>query len=127
MQGHSFAGALRGDEKPCDWRTGTYYRYWMHMAHALQVPAHFGVRDDRYKLMFFYGCNPDGSNQTPVAWEFYDCELDPFENVNRYEDPAYSEIIGRMKTQILELREELDETDRDYPAVQAIIDKHWND
>ena len=69
----------------------------MHMAHSLQVPAHFGVRTDRYKLIFFYGCKPDGSEQTPVAWEFYDCEKDPFENVNCYRDPAYAEISEAMK------------------------------
>lgn len=127
MQGRSFAGALRGEDKPADWRTGTYYRYWMHMAHDLQVPAHFGVRDDRYKLIFFYGCKSDGSNPTPVAWEFYDCETDPFENTNRYGDPEYREIIGRMKRGLLQLREDLNETDRDYPAVQATIDAHWED
>jgi len=97
------------------------------MAHALQVPAHFGIRDDNYKLIFFYGCKPDGSEQTPVAWEFYDCGRDPFENTNRYGDPAYKDAIARMKKQILQVREELNETDKDYPAVQAIIDKHWND
>ncbi|MBT3274838.1 MAG: sulfatase, partial [Spirochaetales bacterium] len=79
MQGLSFAGALKGEAKPDDWRRVTYYRYWMHMAHDLRVPAHFGIRDDRYKLIFFYGCNPDGEGErTPAAWEFYDCGHDPF-------------------------------------------------
>ena len=51
MQGHSFASALNGDAKPEDWRTVTYYRYWMHMAHKLAVPAHFGVRSERSSVM----------------------------------------------------------------------------
>lgn len=127
MQGCSFGSALKGEDKPVDWRDATYYRYWMHMAHGLQVPAHFGVRDDRYKLMFFYGCKPDGSNQTPAAWELYDCEADPFENRNCYEDPGYKDVIERMKKQILQLREELGETDDACPAVQSIIEAHWND
>ncbi|MDU0354573.1 DUF4976 domain-containing protein [Paraglaciecola aquimarina] len=41
-----------------DWRKGTYYRYWMHSAHH-DVPAHFGLRTKRYKLIFFYGINYD--------------------------------------------------------------------
>ena len=127
MQGVSFAGALRGEAKPADWRTATYYRYWMHFGNQLQVPAHFGIRDERHKLMFFYACNPDGSNQTPVAWEFYDCELDPTEDHNRYDDPTYRDTITRMKQQILDLREELNETDAQYPAIQAVIDQHWDD
>lgn len=127
MQGRSFAGALRGEAKPADWRTATYYRYWMHMAHNLQVPAHFGVRDERYKLIFFYGCKPDGTEQTPVAWEFYDCEKDPFENKNCYDDPAYRDVISRMKKELLDLREQLNETDEACPAVQAIIKEHWHD
>jgi arylsulfatase A-like enzyme len=61
MQGRSFAAALRGRDKPADWRDVTYYRYWMHMAHRLQVPAHFGVRSERYKLIFFYGCSKTGT------------------------------------------------------------------
>ena len=53
MQGRSFVTALRGGEKPADWRTFTYYRYWMHMAHDLAVPAHFGLRSAGHKLVFF--------------------------------------------------------------------------
>lgn len=127
MQGRSFAAAIRGEAKPTDWRTATYYRYWMHMAHSLQVPAHFGIRSDEHKLIFFYGCNTDGGNPTSPAWEFYDCNSDPLENTNEYCNPIYREIIARMKLSLLSTREELLETDKDYPEIQKIIDKHWND
>ena len=98
------------------------------MAHALRVPAHFGVRSERYKLIFFYGIPVDGVDKepTPVAREFYDLETDPYEMTNAYEDPAYATIIARMKQQLKEAREALDETDADYPAVQAIIREHWD-
>jgi arylsulfatase A-like enzyme len=118
MQGRSFAPALKGDQKPEDWRTVTYYRYWMHMAHRLAVPAHFGVRSDRYKLMFFY--NP------PVAWEFYDLEKDPQEMHNVYTDPAYGKIIADLKEQLKETRQALGETDEKRPKIQAIIDANWD-
>ncbi len=126
MQGRSFAGALKGQAKPKDWRTVTYYRYWMHMAHDLQVPAHFGIRNERYKLIFFYGCNPDGSGpRTPAAWEFYDLEKDPFEMKNLYPNPEYRAIIEAMKVDLKKTRAELNETDEKYPHIQAIIDAHW--
>ncbi len=126
MQGCSFAGALSGQAKPADWRKVTYYRYWMHMAHNLQVPAHFGIRSACYKLIFFYGCNPDGrGRRTPVAWEFYDLDKDPFEMNNLYLDLQYSKIIEAMKVELKKTRAELNETDEKYPHIQAIIDAHW--
>ena len=72
MQGRSLSPLLRG-ETPADWRKATYYRYWMHMAHH-DNPAHYGIRTEDFKLIFFYGLpldapgaagppqpNPDGS------------------------------------------------------------------
>jgi len=127
MQGRSFAAALRGEKKPDDWRKVTYYRYWMHMAHWLAVPAHFGIRSERYKLVFFYGCKPDGSRNTPVGWEFYDLDRDPSEMKNEYSNPEYKKIVAEMKVQLKQTRDELKETDTNYPKIQAIIDKHWDD
>jgi len=127
MQGRSFATALRSEAKPTDWRKVTYYRYWMHLAHSLQVPGHFGVRDERYKLIFFYGANANGKGKrTPVAWEFYDTQKDPFEMKNEYENPEYKQIITDMKVQLKETRKELNETDDKYPIIQKIIDEHWD-
>ena len=125
MQGRSFAAALRGEPRPDDWREVTYYRYWMHMAHGLRVPAHFGVRSDRYKLIFFYGCTPNGERQTPVAWEFYDLAEDPLEMHNAYGEERYAETIAGLKAQLQRVRAELGETDRD-AAIRAIIERHWD-
>lgn len=124
MQGRSFAAALKGGAKPEDWRQVTYYRYWMHMAHNLAVPAHFGIRSDRYKLVFFYGTDKHGSEKgrTPVAWEFYDLEKDPHEMRNGYANPDYAPVIRRMKRQLTMEREALHETDTGRPGIQAIIE-----
>jgi N-acetylglucosamine-6-sulfatase len=145
MQGRSFAGALRQDARPDDWRKVTYYRYWMHIAHKLMVPAHFGIRSDRYKLIFFYGSdfikvssdrkepgwgmknNKDLNRyheNTPVAWEFYDLQEDPDEMKNLYNDPQYSTVIEAMKVELKQVRIDLNETDEKYPHIQAIIDAH---
>jgi uncharacterized sulfatase len=103
----------------------------MHMAHNLEVPAHFGIRTDRYKLIFFYGLDFEGSGrpptpQTPAAWEFYDLEKDPTEMDNRNSDPEYETVIAEMKAQLRDLRDDLNETDAAYPDIEFIIDKHWN-
>jgi len=126
MQGHSFSAALKGKAKPKSWRTSTYYRYWMHMAHNLAAPAHFGIRGERYKLVFFYGCTPNGKNRTPVGWEFYDLKKDPQEMRNLYSEPDYAKLIATMKLELKSTRAELGETDKKYPAIQAIIDAHWH-
>jgi uncharacterized sulfatase len=102
----------------------------MHMAHHLRTPAHFGLRGDRYKLVFFYGADhadADGSRDTPAAWEFYDLAEDPRETVNAYGNPRYAEIIAEMKRQLKTEREALNETDARYPRLKAIIDRHWDD
>ena len=140
MQGHSFANALKGAQPPQDWRTGTYYRYWMHMAHAHNNPGHFGIRTGQYKLIFFYGMDytdthnkrlvtKHGGNRfwkdTPVAWEFYDLSKDPHEMVNRYDHPDYQEIIGGLKMKLKKLREEIGDTDQDHPRIQEAIEAHW--
>ncbi len=142
MQGLSFAGAMAGGEEPEGWRTGTYYRYWMHMAHGHNNPGHFGIRTKQSKLIFFYGTDyTDTHNKrlvttregnrfwksTPAAWEFYDLSKDPHEMHNRFGDPEYQEVIGALKAELKKLREELGDTDEDYPRIRAIVDAHWND
>ena len=92
------------------------------MAHNLRVPAHFGIRTERYKLIFFYGCTPTGGQKTPVAWELYDLKNDPFEMRNQYANPKYAEVLADLKEQLWKTHTALDETDHDYPQIQAIID-----
>ena len=127
MHGRSFRGILETGKPPAGWRDATYYRYWMHLATTYN-PAHFGIRTKQYKLIFFYGINyrGDGGIQTPPGWEFYDLEKDPEEMNNAYGDPSYAAIIADLKRRLLALREQYGETDKNYPAIQAIIDRHWN-
>ena len=138
MQGRSFAAALSGESQPEDWRSGTYYRYWMHMAHGHNNPAHFGIRSSRYKLIFFYGSDNiqvtrggELKNQfypnTPPAWEFYDLEKDPQEMRNEYANPDYRDVIDGLKAELKQLRIDLDETDEKYPHLLKIIEEHWDD
>jgi uncharacterized sulfatase len=91
------------------------------------VPAHFGLRTDRYKLIFLYGTDDQGANRTPASWELYDLKNDPMENVNQYGNPEYREITRRLKRELKQTRIDHDETDAAYPEIQAVIDAHWND
>jgi len=140
MQGHSFAKALTGAKESDDWRAGTYYRYWMHMAHGHNNPGHFGIRTKQHKLIFFYGTDyTDTHNKrlvtrhegnrfwknTPAAWEFYNLVEDPYEMNNRYQDPDCQEIIQSLKKELKALREELGDTDAKHPRIREIIDAHW--
>ncbi|WPR73334.1 sulfatase [Algoriphagus sp. NG3] len=144
MQGKSFASILKTNEEPEGWQKSTYYRYWMHLAHKHGNPAHFGVRTKRYKLIFYYGrywvdtddpnatwnkasWGNDFTRHTPVAWEFYDLEKDPYEMENHYNDPSYQDEIQELKIELTRLREDLNETDIKYPHIQKVIEAHWND
>ena len=140
MQGQSFASLLKTGKNPKNWRDRTYYRYWMHLTHH-DVPAHFGIRSNRYKLIFYYGlpfklgdmgkrtmgwAPTDLIRQTPAGWEFYDLLRDPEEVVNQYNNPMYEKIIQKMKSQLIETRKQLNETDKNYPHIQAVIDENWD-
>lgn len=125
IQGTSFRSNLRGDT-PVGWRQSMYYRYWLHRA---ERPAHFAIRDQRYKLGFFYGQPLDmtGAMQetTKPAWEFYDLQVDATESHNAYDDPAYADIISKLKIELAELRKDLGDTDEKYPELQQIIEDNW--
>ncbi len=126
MQGTSFRPHLRG-RAPEAWRKSMYYRYWLHQS---QRPAHFGIRTERYKLIFFYGDPLDmpGSHPeaTEPAWEFYDLLRDPHELQNAYHDPAYAAVIQDLKVGLRRLRQELGDTDADRPRMQDILSRHWD-
>jgi arylsulfatase A-like enzyme len=126
MQGRSFKPLLEG-HTPGNWRQSVYYRYWMHMAHHW-VPAHYGIRTDKYKLVFFYGLALDASGcdhddckiPTDPGFELYDLVKDPFENKNVYSDPAYAQVAVDLKKQLLELKETYGDTDEKYPELMKV-------
>lgn len=121
VQGRSFAENLSGNT-PEDWRKSFYYRYWTH--HSIR-PAHMGIRNERYKLIFYYG-DPldmtDGQEKpnTPV-WDFYDLQKDPREDHNAYNDKEYAPVIKQMKKEMMKLKEEAGDTDEHYPQMQKIF------
>ncbi|MFD2627755.1 sulfatase family protein [Oceanobacillus kapialis] len=112
MQGESFRTIAKG-EKPDDWRDAVYYRYWEHLT-IHQVTAHYGVRTDRYKLIYYYGDPLDviGAVNKPMEpeWELFDLEKDPLELKNEYDNPDYAETVGKLKETLNHLRKKYKET-----------------
>jgi len=123
MQGRTFLPMLRGEPAPKDWRTGIYYRYWLHTtSHA--NPAHWGIRTKQYKLIFFCGLPLDVpyAVKQPVEpyWELYDLQRDPYEMNNVYADPDYAQVRETLKQQLLELKRQFKDTDEKYPELAAV-------
>ncbi|SHG18445.1 sulfatase family protein [Flagellimonas flava] len=122
MQGTSFREILEGNP-PAAWRQSMYYRYWLHHPHR---PAHFGIRNHRYKLALFYGQDLDkqgtSKETTPAQWEFYDLKEDPKELHNAVNEEKYEKVIQSMKKELLEQRKMYGDMDEDYPQMQAILE-----
>ena len=97
IQGESMVDLLAGEAE--DWRTSLYYHFYEFPA-IHRVQRHYGVRDERYKLIHFYFRMNE--------WEFYDLEKDPQEMNNAYNDPQYAEEIARLKEEVLALKEQYD-------------------
>lgn len=99
MQGTSFRSLLE-DNTPEDWQTVAYHRYWMHSDEHHNAYAHYGIRDQRYKLIFWYNEGLDlPGTQTggeEKEWELFDCQEDPLELFNCYNDPKYAEIVKQL-------------------------------
>ncbi|MCG8306894.1 MAG: sulfatase [Cytophagales bacterium] len=117
FQGSSFLPIMKGQEVE-DWPSSVYYRYWMQRD---MTPAHFGIRTDRYKLIFYYGLNLDtksfGHPDTEPAWELYDLEKDPKEKNNVYGQEQYASIVAELKNELARKREKIGDTDRQYPEL----------
>ena len=126
MQGESFRDNLEG-KTPSGWRKEIYYRYWMNGNES--TTANYGIRTDRYKLVFYYGL-PLGkylSNKMDVTpeWEFYDLQSDPMEMKNRYNDPACVVTIKKLKEDLLKLKKQYGDEDSIYPEMKPVVDQYF--
>jgi len=105
MQGRSFRRNLL-NKTPDDWRDAMYYHYWTHQR---QRPSHYGVRTQRYKLIYYYGLVRMG-RKPDECWELYDLQSDPQERFNVYDKPEHKEIITGLKRRLEQLRREYKDT-----------------
>jgi len=89
MQGKSLVPLLQG-QTPDDWRESIYYHYHEYPgAHSVQ--KHYGIRNDRYKLIHYYELD---------EWELFDLLEDPMEMRSVYDNPDYQEIQDKLKEEL---------------------------
>ena len=102
IQGVSLVPLLQG-KHPKNWRKSIYYHYYEYPAEH-NVRRHYGVRNDRYKLIHFYN--------DIDAWELYDLKTDPTEMHNLYGKPGMEKITREMKKELLRLQVQYDDSIR---------------
>lgn len=95
MQGVSFLPLLEGKKTP-DWRKYLYYHFYefpgFHSVHK-----HYGVKGERYKLMYFY---------QDKEWELYDLKNDPMEMHNIYGQKGTEKITAELKKELTRLQQQ---------------------
>lgn len=96
MQGISFKRLLENGKTPKDWRKSLYYHYYEFPGFH-SVRAHYGVKMERYKLMYFY---------KEDIWELYDLKKDPAEMHNIYGQKGTEKITKELKQELLRLQDE---------------------
>ncbi len=103
MQGNSLQ-PIFAEKPPEDWRTAMYYRYWMHLDNIHNVYSHYGIRTDRYKLIYYYaealGTSGSKEESRPPEWELFDLASDPYEINNVYSNPENASLIVTLKAQL---------------------------
>ena len=126
FQGRSFRSLCETGTEAPGWKQAVYYRYWMHMAHH-DNPGEMAIRTKTHKLIYFYGCDYQGENQTPPGWELYDLSKDPNELVNVYDDPAYAGVRRELKARFAQLRNDIGDDGSHYPKCEAVVQEFWDD
>jgi N-acetylglucosamine-6-sulfatase len=110
IQGKSLLPILKNEGKaPADWRRAIYYEYSGEHTHS--VAAHDGVRNDRYKLMYF----PDSKE-----WMLFDLEKDPQEMKNVVAEKEYETALKDIRGLYDSLRRQYQVTTSTFP------DQRWD-
>jgi arylsulfatase A-like enzyme len=83
-------------------RNTLYYHFYESYADHTVLP-HLGVRNDRYKLIYFY---------TVDEWELYDIKQDPHEIQNVYSNKKYNAIAKMMREELEKARNRYDDHEK---------------
>jgi arylsulfatase A-like enzyme len=72
-----------------------YYHYYEYPFYH-RVQPHYGIRNQRYKLIHFY--------YDVDIWEFYDLQNDPSEMNNLINSDTHTELVDSLKTELYRLK-----------------------
>jgi arylsulfatase A-like enzyme len=100
MDGKSLKPLLRGKSIP--WRSEFLYEYYEYPA-VHMVRKNRGIRTKRWKYIHYF--------EDPEQFELYDIQNDPHEVNNLYGNPAFDDVVAQLRTRMLELRRELNDSD----------------
>lgn len=89
MDGRNFLPLLSGQDVP--WRDSLIYEYYWEWNFP-QTPTTIGLRDDRYKYIFYHGVWGDD--------ELFDLQADPMETTNLFKSEAHQDIVVDMRTDL---------------------------
>ena len=95
IQGKSFYKNLKSKTTK-DWRQSMYYHYYEYPFYH-HVQPHYGIRNDRYKLIHFY--------YDIDVWELYDLKTDPNELNNIISSKNHQKLIKNLKAELYNLKE----------------------
>ncbi len=93
MQGVSFRPLLESGD-PGSWRKSLYYHYYEYPGFH-SVRAHYGIKDERYKLIYFF---EEG------IWELFDLRNDPTEMNNIFGESGTEEITQKLTAELRDLQ-----------------------
>ena len=94
IQGKSFYNNLKS-KTPKDWRQSMYYHYYEYPFYH-HVQPHYGIRNERYKLIHFY--------YDIDVWELYDLKKDPNELNNIISSKNHQKLIKNLKAELYNLK-----------------------
>ena len=100
IQGRSLLPLLKQNKKVKNWRKSLYYHFYEYPAEH-RVKRHYGVRNERYKLIHFY--------RDIDEWELYDLKKDPKEMNNIYGKPGTEKITQKMRDELWQLQQQYDD------------------
>lgn len=97
LQGQSLVPLLKGQSKSV--RDAIYYHYY-ESGGEHNVPKHFGVRTDRFKLVSYYETG---------EWELFDLQADPREKKNLHGLPSMRGVERALLARLLALQKQYQE------------------
>lgn len=111
MQGESLIPLLQGNDE--EWtRDAVYYHYYEYPSIHM-VKRHYAIITQEYKLIHFY--------YDVDEWELYDRKKDVQEMHNVINDPAYADVVVKLKKDLVEMRKKYGDSSQ---LDQELIDKY---